>query len=67
MVDLEDGSKEKAVETRCLPVLQGRQNSRDSFVWHVSADGIFDLELLLLLVESPADDVKINGLNDKIL
>ena len=48
-------------------MLQGSQNSCDSIGWHVSADGIFDLELLLLLVESPADDVKINGLNDKIL
>ena len=48
-------------------MLQGGQNSPDSFVWHVSADGIFDFELLLLLVESPADDVKISGLNGKIL
>jgi hypothetical protein len=48
-------------------VLQGSQDSRDSFVWHISAYGIFDLELLLLLVQSPADDVKIDGLNDKIL
>lgn len=48
-------------------MLQGGQNSRDSFVWYVPANGIFDLELLLLLVEPPTDDVEINGLNDKIL
>jgi len=48
-------------------VLQGSQNSPDGFVGHVSADGIFDLELLLLLVKSPADDVEIDGLNDEIL
>jgi len=48
-------------------VFQGGQNFRDGFVGYVSADGIFDLELLLLLVESPADDVEVDGLNDKIL
>jgi hypothetical protein len=36
-------------------------------VGHISSDGVFDLELLFLLVESPADDVEINGFNDKIL
>lgn len=50
-----------------LPLLQGIQNSRDGFVGHISSDGVFDLELLLLLVESPADDVKIDGFNNKIL
>lgn len=50
-----------------LPVFQGGQDFRDGFVGYVSADGIFDLELLLLLVESPADDVEVDGLNDKIL
>lgn len=50
-----------------LPVFQGIQNSRNGFVRHVPADGILDFELLLLLVESPADDVKIYGFNDKIL
>lgn len=60
-------TKRRAAITRYLPVLQGGQNSPDIFVGHVSADGIFDLELLLLLVESPADDVKINGLDNKVL
>ena len=40
-----------------LPLLQGSQNSRDGFVGHIPSDGVFDLELLLLLVESPPDDV----------
>jgi hypothetical protein len=52
---------------RYLPVLQGVQNFPNGFVGNVSTDGIFDFKLLLLLVESPADDVEIDGLNDKIL
>ena len=50
-----------------LPLLQGGQNARDGFVGHISSDRVFDLELLFLLVESPADDVEINCFNDKIL
>ena len=49
------------------PVFQGGQDFRDGFVGYVSANGIFDLESLLLLVESPADDVEVDGLNNKIL
>ncbi len=48
-------------------MFQGSQNSRNCFVGHISSDGVFDLELLLLLVESPADDVEIDGFNNKIL
>jgi hypothetical protein len=48
-------------------VLQASQNVCNGFVGHVPSDGIFDLELLLLLVESTADDVKIDGLNDEVL
>jgi hypothetical protein len=36
-------------------------------VGNVPADGILDLELLLLLVESTADDVEIDGLDDEVL
>ena len=55
------------MEHEYLPVLQGSQNFRDDLVGNVSADSVFDFELLLLLVESPADDVEIDGLNDEIL
>lgn len=59
--------KEGSSQEHHLPMLQGSQNSRDDFVGYVSSNGVFDLELLLLLVESPADNVKIDGLNNKIL
>jgi hypothetical protein len=49
------------------PVFQAGQNTRDGLVGHVPSDGIFDLELLLLLVESTANDVEIDGLNDEVL
>ena len=48
-------------------MFQAGQNTRDGLVGHVPSDGIFDLELLLFLVESTADDVKIDGLNDEVL
>jgi hypothetical protein len=48
-------------------LFQGVQNFPNGFVGNVSTDGIFDFELLLLLVEPPANDVEIDGLNDKIL
>jgi len=36
--------------------------------WGASlSDGIFYLEVLLLLVQSPADDVEIDGLDDEVL
>jgi hypothetical protein len=60
-------SKRKAVEKILhLPLLQGSQNSRDCFVGHIPSDCVFYFELLLLLVESPADDVEIDGFNNKI-
>ena len=49
-----------------LPLLQRSQDSCDCFVGHIPSDGVFDLELLLLLVESPADDVEIDGFNNEI-
>jgi hypothetical protein len=49
------------------PVLQAGQNFHDGFVRHVSSDGVFDFELLFLLVQSPADDVEIYGLDDEVL
>jgi hypothetical protein len=49
-----------------VPVLQARQNIRNGPLGHVPSDGINNLELLLLLVKSAADDVKIDGLNDEI-
>jgi len=48
-------------------VLQGGQDFRDGFVGRIPSDGIFYLEVLLLLVQSPADDVEIDGLNDEVL
>jgi len=50
-----------------LPLLQGSKDSGDCFVGHIPSNCVFDLELLLLLIESPADDVEIDGFNDKIL
>ena len=50
-----------------LPVLQNRDDLSDVLRFDVAADRVVNLQMLMLLVQLPSNDVGINHLNNEIL